>query len=226
MTTDRASRREPGAVVLLGDSILDNGAYTGGGPNVAAQLQAALPPGWRAVLAAVDGATIEDVPRQMGDAPPDAAVLVLSAGGNDLLMHSDGLDRPATGTAQVLASLMARNAAAAMAVFDDRILRVALEKRLPAIELRAVCSRPEDYANPIEPSSVAARRSPASSPAWWRSTTSARGAPRCSHNPLQQLRVSDCAERWLDPCNPGTPRTRSERPWQERTDDAASGGCW
>jgi hypothetical protein len=57
MTTDRASPREPGAVVLLGDSILDNGAYTGGGPHVAAQLQAALPPGWRAVLAAVDGAT-------------------------------------------------------------------------------------------------------------------------------------------------------------------------
>jgi hypothetical protein len=121
---------------------------------VAAQLQAVLPPGWRAVLAAVDGATTEDVPRQMGDVPPDAAVLVLSAGGNDLLMHSDVLDRPASGTAQVLASLMARNAAAAMAVFDDRILRVALEKRLPVIELRAVCSRPEDYANPIEPSSV------------------------------------------------------------------------
>jgi hypothetical protein len=27
--------REAGTVVLLGDSILDNGAYTGGGPHVA-----------------------------------------------------------------------------------------------------------------------------------------------------------------------------------------------
>ena len=187
-----ASRREGGAVVLLGDSILDNGAYTGGGPHVAAQLQAALPPGWRSVLAAVDGATTEDVPRQMGDVPEDAAVLVLSAGGNDLLMHSDVLDQPATGSAQVLARLaqladgfevdyramlrhvlapgiptalctvyngnlpppQGRLAATAMAVFDDRILRVAMEKGLPVIELRAVCSRPEDYANPIEPSSI------------------------------------------------------------------------
>ena len=187
-----ASRREGGAVVLLGDSILDNGAYTGGGPHVAAQLQAALPPGWRSVLAAVDGATTEDVPRQMGDVPEDAAVLVLSAGGNDLLMHSDVLDQPATGSAQVLARLaqladgfevdyramlrhvlapgiptalctvyngnlpppQGRLAATAMAVFDDRILRVAMEKSLPVIELRAVCSRPEDYANPIEPSSI------------------------------------------------------------------------
>jgi hypothetical protein len=192
MTTDRQGRPGPGAVVLLGDSILDNGAYTGGGPHVAAQLQAALPQGWRCVLAAVDGATTADVPRQMRDVPEDAAVLVLSAGGNDLLMHSNVLDEPAAGSAQVLAKLakladdfevdyramlrhvlaagiptalctvyngnlpppQGRLAAAAMAVFDDRILRVALEKGLPVIELRAVCSRPEDYANPIEPSSV------------------------------------------------------------------------
>ncbi|HEX8242230.1 MAG TPA: SGNH/GDSL hydrolase family protein [Longimicrobium sp.] len=181
------------SVVLLGDSILDNAAYTGGGPHVAAQVQAALPPGWRCVLAAVDGATTAGVPRQMRDVPGDAAVLVLSAGGNDLLMHVNVLDEPATGSAQVLARLadladafeadyramlrevlapglplalctvyngsfpdprMARLAATAMAVFDDRILRVGLEHGLPVIELRAVCSRPEDYANPIEPSSV------------------------------------------------------------------------
>ncbi|MFL5541733.1 MAG: hypothetical protein ACJ8J0_22295 [Longimicrobiaceae bacterium] len=49
---------------------------------------------------------------------------------------------------------MGRRAAAAMAVFDDRILRIALEKGLPVIELRALCSHPEDYANPIEPSSI------------------------------------------------------------------------
>jgi hypothetical protein len=49
---------------------------------------------------------------------------------------------------------MGRLAATAMAVFDDRILRVALEHGLPVIELRAVCNRPENYANPIEPSSI------------------------------------------------------------------------
>jgi len=187
------AKMDGGAVVLLGDSILDNRAYTGGGPDVVTQLQAALPPGWRAVLAALDGSTTEDVPRQLSDLPEDAAVLVLSVGGNDLLMHSDVLDQPAAGSAQVLARLggladtfevdyramlrhvlapglpvvlctiyngnlpdpaMARNAAAAMAVFDDRILRVALDKGLPVVELRALCSRPEDYANPIEPSSI------------------------------------------------------------------------
>ncbi|HSU14195.1 SGNH/GDSL hydrolase family protein [Longimicrobium sp.] len=186
-------RGEGGAWCCWGDSILDNGAYTSGGPQVAAQVQAVLPDGWRCVLAAVDGATTGDVPRQMGDVPDDAAVLVLSAGGNDLLMHVNVLDEPATGSAQVLARLaeladgfevdyramlrhvmaaglplvlctvynggfpdarMARLAATAMAVFDDRILRVALEHGLPVIELRAVCNRPEDYANPIEPSSI------------------------------------------------------------------------
>src|SRR4051812_29720726 len=54
-----AKMAEGRSVVLLGDSILDNGAYTRGGPHVAAQVQAALPEGWRCVLAAVDGATTE-----------------------------------------------------------------------------------------------------------------------------------------------------------------------
>lgn len=184
---------EARSVVLLGDSIFDNGAYTRGGPHVAAQVQAALPRGWRAVLRAVDGATLSDVPEQVETLPADAAVLVMSAGGNDLLMHVGVLDEPATGSAQVLARLAEladefeveyratlrrvlaaalptavctvydgnfpdaraqRVAAAAMAVFDARIVRVALEHGLPVIELRAVCNRPEDYANPIEPSSA------------------------------------------------------------------------
>jgi hypothetical protein len=42
----------------------------------------------------------------------------------------------------------------ALTVFNDAILRVAIEHKLPVIDLRAVCSRPEDYANPIEPSST------------------------------------------------------------------------
>ena len=38
-------------------------------------------------------------------------------------------------------------------VFNDVILRVAIEHRLSAIDLRLVCSSTEDYANPIEPAS-------------------------------------------------------------------------
>jgi hypothetical protein len=39
-------------VVLLGDSIFDNRAYTGGDPDVIAHLRALLPSGWQASLVA------------------------------------------------------------------------------------------------------------------------------------------------------------------------------
>ena len=42
----------------------------------------------------------------------------------------------------------------ALMVFNDTILRVAIENGLPVIDLRSICVNPEDYANPIEPSSV------------------------------------------------------------------------
>jgi hypothetical protein len=42
----------------------------------------------------------------------------------------------------------------ALALFNDAILRTAIAHRLPVIDLRAICASPEDYANPIEPSSV------------------------------------------------------------------------
>jgi hypothetical protein len=42
----------------------------------------------------------------------------------------------------------------ALAVFNDASLRVAIAHRLPVIDLRAICTNPEDYANSIEPSSV------------------------------------------------------------------------
>jgi hypothetical protein len=47
-----------------------------------------------------------------------------------------------------------RAAAAAVALFDDAILRTATAAGVDVIELRLVCREPADYANPIEPSSV------------------------------------------------------------------------
>ena len=47
-----------------------------------------------------------------------------------------------------------QRATAAVAVFNDAIIRVGAENRLTVIELRRVCDKPEDYANPIEPSSI------------------------------------------------------------------------
>ena len=74
-------------VVLLGDSIFDNAAYVRGGPDVIRQLRDALPAGWRATLAAVDGAVTGAVAHQMKRLPPDASLLVVSVGGNDALRH-------------------------------------------------------------------------------------------------------------------------------------------
>jgi hypothetical protein len=89
-------------VVLLGDSIFDNAAYVSGGPDVIAQLRAAVPSGWDATLLAVDGAVVDDVPRQLARVPRDAMHLVLSVGGNDALRHVSLLDRRARDGAEVL----------------------------------------------------------------------------------------------------------------------------
>ena len=43
---------------------------------------------------------------------------------------------------------------AALASFNDVIIRVAAEKHLKIVDIRAICHLPEDFANPIEPSSI------------------------------------------------------------------------
>jgi len=92
-------------VVLLGDSIFDNAAYVGGGPDVVRQLRDALPAGWRASLLAVDGAVAGGVARQMQSLPGDATLLVVSAGGNDALGSSHLLDQGARTVADAVALL-------------------------------------------------------------------------------------------------------------------------
>ena len=47
-----------------------------------------------------------------------------------------------------------RIASLALAIFNDVIIRVAIEHGLPVIDLRLICTAPADYANPIEPSSI------------------------------------------------------------------------
>lgn len=51
-----------------------------------------------------------------------------------------------------LAEAERRAARAALAIFNDAIQRRARTHALPVIELRHVCTEPDDYANPIEPS--------------------------------------------------------------------------
>ena len=102
-------------VVLLGDSILDNGAYTSGGPDVVAQLRSVLPVEWDATLIAVDGSVAADVPAQLRRIPGGATHLVLSAGGNDALGHIGLISAPARSAAEVLDQL-----AAAARAFEAR----------------------------------------------------------------------------------------------------------
>ena len=59
-------------VVLIGDSIFDNAAYTRGGPDVVSQVRGLLPPGWEATLLAVDGSTTDHVADQLGRLPKQA----------------------------------------------------------------------------------------------------------------------------------------------------------
>lgn len=115
--------------MLLGDSIFDNGAYVGGGPDVITHLRRLLPSGWTATLLAVDGAIISQVPAQLKRLPRDATHLVLSAGGNDVLAHTDLLDRRASSSAQVLGWLA--DAAADFEEHYRQLLRTIVARRLP-----------------------------------------------------------------------------------------------
>lgn len=93
-----------GHIVLLGDSIFDNGAYVNGGPAVIAQLQRALP-GWKCTLLTVDGDVVAGVSRQLVSLPADATHLVVSAGGNDALAYAPLLQERSSSVGEALATL-------------------------------------------------------------------------------------------------------------------------
>jgi hypothetical protein len=95
-----------GHVVLLGDSIFDNGGYVPGRPAVIEQVRGQLPAGWNATLLAVDGDVTSDVPGQLARVPADATHFFVSIGGNDAL-----------GAASVLASV-AHSVAEALEVLN------------------------------------------------------------------------------------------------------------
>lgn len=180
-----------GHVVLLGDSVFDNGAYVAGGPDVVTQLRPRLPQGWRATLAALDGAVTADVLRQTARVPKGTTHLVVSVGGNDALRAEGLFLRRAASVGEALGQLArARDEFAAeyrrmldavlapgmavtlctiydprfpdrmrqtlaitgLALFNDVILREAVARGLPVLDLRLICDDERDYANPIEPS--------------------------------------------------------------------------
>jgi len=92
----------PKHIVLLGDSIFDNQAYTAGEPDVVTHLRQQLPTPWQATLRALDGATTNQLKAQCPHVPSDASHAVVSIGGNDAIMNSDLLATPVASTAESL----------------------------------------------------------------------------------------------------------------------------
>ena len=137
-------------VVLLGDSVFDNGAYVAGGPYVVAQLRGIFPGEARATLGAVDGATLAGVAGQLARVPADATHLVVSAGGNDALREAGVLDERARSVAEALDKIAAarerfqRDYRAMLAAVLARNLPTAVctiyEARFPQAELRRLAA--------------------------------------------------------------------------------------
>ena len=92
-------------VVLLGDSILDNGAYVPGGPDVVRPLRQHLPANWDTTLLAVAGSVTRGVAAQLPRLPHDASHLVVSAGGNDALGASHLLGQSVASVAEAVSML-------------------------------------------------------------------------------------------------------------------------
>ena len=92
-------------IVLVGDSVLDNGAYVGGGPDIQQQLADELGSGSEVQLLAVDGAVTNDVLHQINAIPSNVAHIFLSAGGNDALEHLDVLGHQVRSVAEALVAL-------------------------------------------------------------------------------------------------------------------------
>lgn len=93
-------------LVLLGDSVFDNGVYVRPGePDVVRQARALAPEGARVTLLAVDGHVTGDVHGQLAELPEDATHLALSVGGNDALGHLDVFSEAVTLAGQAFARL-------------------------------------------------------------------------------------------------------------------------
>lgn len=124
-----------GHVALLGDSILDNGAYTSGGPDVVTCLRRMLPPDWKASLLARDGSVIADLGFQVANLPSDVTNIVVSLGGNDVLETMTVLGQPARSLTDALLKLgeRARAFERAYRTAIDQVSRLGRETTLCTI---------------------------------------------------------------------------------------------
>ena len=82
-------------IILLGDSIFDNGSYVGQfDPDVAKQVKMEVGQANKVTLLATDGNVTDDISRQLRYLPEDASHLFISVGGNDALGQLASLAKP------------------------------------------------------------------------------------------------------------------------------------
>lgn len=86
-------------LVLLGDSVFDNGSYVEGGPTLQTQVEQHLTAAWQVTRLARDGSVTADIVEQLQHLPDDATHLALSIGGNDALREAAELIYAPPGTA-------------------------------------------------------------------------------------------------------------------------------
>jgi hypothetical protein len=93
-------------VILLGDSVFDNGVYVDNGDlDIERQLKLILPQGCKATRLAEDGAVMGEIGVQLRGLPSDATHLVISAGGNDALREYAVLGSSASSVEDALTQL-------------------------------------------------------------------------------------------------------------------------
>ena len=133
-------------LVLLGDSTLDNGAYTRPQPDSAAHVARLLGAEWTVELLAQDGAVIADLPRQLSLLRGRPHLAVLSIGGNDLTPHIGLLERRRTSAADLLGELLD------VAEVFGRRYETAARSVADRAERTMLCTI---YEAPLEPASLA-----------------------------------------------------------------------
>lgn len=132
-------------VVLLGDSIFDNGSYTKGLPDVVTHLRSILPEGTSVSLLAIDGSKTADLEDQLSTVPPATARAVVSIGGNDALLNADILNLPVASTQEALLLFAAR---ASKFERDYRAAILRVRQRIPNLTVCTVYNGnlPDDQA--------------------------------------------------------------------------------
>ena len=84
---------KPKHIVLIGDSIFDNGGYVDEGDSVIEQLSRKFAENTKATLLAVDGDVTDDVYAQLEKLPSDTTHAFVSCGGNDALRIASVLNQ-------------------------------------------------------------------------------------------------------------------------------------